>query len=75
MKGAIRGIIGKEIEHVLVKAGPGSPRSQVFLVFTDGTYYELYCCDDEIRGAGGLDPGGLEAARRYMPERDIVLEA
>ncbi len=75
MKNAIRDIVGKTITGVVVKASDRAPRSQVFLVFSDGTYYELYSVSD-IKGAGGIDTGGLEAVRNYMrATHEIVLEA
>jgi hypothetical protein len=75
VKYAICDIVGKCIAHVIVKRGPNAPRSQVMLVFTDGSWYELYCGEEEIRGSGMLGEGGLAAARAYMPDRRIVLEA
>ena len=63
MNTAIRDIVGKQIERV-VKEADRSPTSQVFLVFNDGTYYELYCCDGVIKGAGRLYPSGLYEAKR-----------
>jgi len=41
LKAAVADIIGKTIKHIVVKEGDRQPRSQVFLVFTDGSYYEL----------------------------------
>lgn len=75
VKTAILEIVGKKIARVVVKEADRSPKSQVFLVFTDGTYYELYCCDSDIRGAGGLQTGGLYEAKRYMGNTcRVVLE-
>jgi hypothetical protein len=73
-KAAVADIIGKTIKHVVVKEGERQPRSQVFLVFTDGSYYEFYSATAEIVGAGGLDVGGIEAVRGYLPEQRIVYE-
>ncbi len=73
MKDATRGIVGKTISGVIVKEGNSSPRSQVFLLFDDNTYYELYS-QDHIGSAGGIDPGGATEVRSYMPEARIVVE-
>ena len=73
-KAAVADIIGKTIKHIVVKEGDRQPRSQVFLVFTDGSYYEFYSATAEIVGAGGLDVGGIEAVRAYLPEQRVVYE-
>ncbi len=73
-KAAVEDIIGKTIKHVVVKEGERQPRSQVFLVFTDGSYYEFYSGTGQIVGAGGLRDGGIEAVREYLPEQRIVYE-
>ena len=64
MKDHIRDIVGKTITGVIVaKKENDLPRHQVFLVFSDDTYFEFYgsdfCC------AGGVDKGGYVAARDY----------
>jgi hypothetical protein len=59
----------------VVKKRPGQPRSQLFLVFTDGTYYEFFSPDGDLEGASAIDQGGLEDVRRYHGERWIVLQA
>jgi hypothetical protein len=63
VKTAIRGIVGKTIESVIVsESNKEGPHKQIFLVFTDGTYYEIY---GNMNGAAGIDPGGQAAALRY----------
>jgi len=74
MAAAAPGIVGKTIAHVVVKKRPG-PRSQLFLVFTDGTYYEFFCPDGDLEGASAVDHGTLDDVRRYQGERWIVLQA
>ena len=73
MKQAVKDIVGKTIQGVVVKEG-SHPRSQLFLLFTDNTYYELYCPDSKIREAGGVNRGGAEEVRRYLSDHRIVLE-
>jgi hypothetical protein len=67
-------LVGRTITHVLVKAGQVSPKSQVFLVLDDGTYFEFYG-DTPIRPTGDVRPGGLHGARAYMaPHSRIIYE-
>jgi len=76
MKTAVKSIIGKTISGVLVKESPDPtpPASQVFLVFDDGTYYEFFS-NSKICGAGGIDEGGMQAAKDYMSTQKIIFEA
>ena len=73
MRDAIEQIVGKTISGVVVKKRDTFPRSQVFILFSDNTYYELY--GEVIKGAGGIDRGGLEAVLKYMPEAEIEFQA
>ncbi len=74
MKKAVKGIIGKTITGIVVKEGPRPklPRTQVFLIFSDGTYYEFYS-ESIIKGTGGVDIGGIEEVRKYMPHHDEII--
>lgn len=66
MKSGIVQIIGKTVEAVLTQEREEStpPRHQVFLIFTDGSYYELY--GEDINCCGGVSmKGGLMAALDY----------
>jgi hypothetical protein len=74
MKDAIQRIIGKTITGVIVKERHNSPRSQVFLLFSDNMYYELYTTDGQICGTGGLDPGGREEVLRYLLDAKVIAE-
>ena len=61
-------IVGKTIERVIVKthrAADVRPSVQVFLIFTDHTYYELYG-ERYIGFTGGVDRGGRDQVIRYM---------
>jgi len=77
MKSGAREILGKTIKAIIEKESDDGlpPRSQVFLVFTDGTYFELYSSHSIICGTNGVDKGGVEEVRAYMPEHRIVFEA
>jgi hypothetical protein len=49
MKDGLRYIVGKQVAAVVVAQSDHSPRNQVFLVFSDGSNFELYgesftCC-------------------------------
>jgi len=61
---AFKRVVGKRIRGVLVAADDRSNRSHVFLVFDDGTHYELYGKD--ICGRKHIDSGGLDEAKAYI---------
>ena len=64
MKAGVRQILGKTIKGVIVSDDNGAgPRTQVFLLFDDDTYYEFY--GSQIVGSGGVDKGSELAAMRY----------
>jgi hypothetical protein len=72
---SFRGVVGKRIHGVLVAEHPSTPRNQVFLVFDDGTYYELF--GDTISGIKGIDPEGMDQVRSYAQkwkEVEITLD-
>jgi len=76
MKDGIKEILGKTITGIIAKERTGVPQSQVFLVFSDNTYFELYCTDSVISGTGGLWEGGMDDVRKYMSETSsIILDA
>lgn len=63
MKGAFHQLSGKTIKSVIVSENKFPPRSQVFLIFDDNTYYEIY--GDIISGAGRVDTGGEQTVTGY----------
>jgi hypothetical protein len=65
IKDGIRGIVGKTITGVVASRNRSDPRQQLFLVFSDGTSYELYSSSGDLHSASGLDRGDADAARRY----------
>lgn len=68
MKDTIRQIIGKRIQCVIVNERNDTLlRQQMFLVFDDGTYFELY---GHISPGSGLDSGGEAAALKYARKAD-----
>lgn len=53
-------ILGARISGVVLKDNPGPPHQQVFLAFSDGTYFEIYGGEGEpLKGAKGRDEGSL----------------
>ena len=75
MKDGIRDVVGKTISGVVVKEADRLPRTQIFRLFTDGTYFEIYSGSGDISGAGGIDVGGIEKVRQYMnAAHRIVIE-
>ena len=73
LKDVLPQLLGKRICGAVVKEGDRMPRMQVFLIFDDDTYYELYT-DSTIYGAGGVDRGDLAHVRQYMPQQRILFE-
>ncbi|MBI5611906.1 MAG: hypothetical protein HY942_02375 [Gammaproteobacteria bacterium] len=76
MKDGAQEILGKTIKGIVIKTGDKSPKSQLFLVFDDGTYYEFYSLDDVIQVTGGVSAGDIDTVRKYMSEtKEIVFES
>lgn len=75
MKPGIKSIIGRTIAGVLVKERGKTPCGQVFLLFTDGTYFEFYTTEGNIEDTSGLRNGSFEDVKAYMPSGTIVFEA
>ena len=65
MKDGAKEIVGKEITGVIVaKNALRDPRTQMFLVFGDGTHFEIY--GNQFTGAGGVDRGDAETVTKYV---------
>jgi hypothetical protein len=72
---AFEGILGKRISGLVVAKCDDSPQNQVFLIFDDGTYYELYGAD--VQGCKHIKPGGLHEVSLYLQGRpgvNVVVE-
>jgi hypothetical protein len=73
MKDTAYQILGKTVIGICIRYSAEEhvlPRSQLFLVFDDGSSYEFYCYRDAIRPTRGLNPGqGMEAIDAYMAGR------
>jgi hypothetical protein len=59
---AFNEIVGKTITSVVVTRTNLDGNTQVFLVFSDGNYFELY--GGNFTCASGLNDGGVEGALR-----------
>ena len=65
MKTGVKEIVGKQIAGVCVaKNESHEPKHQLFLMFADGTHFEIY--GNHVRVAGGVDQGGLSTVERYV---------
>jgi hypothetical protein len=67
VKGSIRELVGRTITGVIVKFG-GPVRQQIFLLFSDGTWFEFYS-SERMNYSGTLSVGGADEVRDYM--RDV----
>lgn len=61
---ALNKVIGKRINGIVFAESLGPPRHQLFLIFDDGTHYELY--GDDISGCKDIDRGGMDWVRSYV---------
>ena len=74
MKEGIYEILGKRISGIIVKkAEESQPRSQLFLLFDDNTYYEMYSYS-EIIGTSGLASGDRKNVLNYFQSSDRFIE-
>ncbi|NIU21955.1 MAG: hypothetical protein GWN79_24160, partial [Actinobacteria bacterium] len=74
MAGAFDQIVGKTVDEVIFKDNPSNPRQQVFLVFDDGTYFEIYGGEgDPIKGARGIDKGDADWIEQLGQDGQSVL--
>ena len=57
MKDGIRETLGKRIVGVVSASNRREPKNQLFLLFDDGTFFEIW--GESFSGSGGVAPGGL----------------
>jgi len=72
MKTKIKKIIGKTIKGVAIGEGQRGPQSQIFIIFTDNTFYEIYS-ENHISVASGLKQGGINAVLKSLPPKNEVM--
>ena len=69
LREGISEIVGKRIKGLVAKKQGESPRTQVFLLFDDNTYIELYgTVTGEIQWHRGCDQGGLKEVENYVAQ-------
>ena len=66
MNTQIKKIIGKTIKEVVIGKGIRGPQSQLFLIFTDNTFYEIFS-DDYFSLTSGPKKGGIKAVLKTLP--------
>lgn len=72
--GAFDEIVGKTIDEVIFKENPSNPKQQLFLVFDDGTYFEIHGGEgDPVQGAKGLDEGDGDLIEQLGQDGQSVL--
>jgi len=64
VRGAFDKIVGKRIKGVVIKEAYPSPDAQIFILFADNTYFEIY--GGEMHGAKDVYKGGLDEVKSYM---------
>jgi hypothetical protein len=73
MKDGVADIIGKTIINVVVAANSTAPKQQVFIVFSDGTYFEFY--GEKFTCTSCVDRGDLAAAIEYTSAMNAKITA
>ncbi len=71
MNAEIKKIIGKTIKEVVVGKGVRGPQSQLFLIFTDDTIYEIFS-ENHISGTS-LAKGNIKTALKFVPPENEVV--
>ena len=66
MRESIKEILGKTITGIVVAESPRTPEMQVFMLFSDDTYFELFGVGNGFTCAGGVDPGGIDKVHSYL---------
>lgn len=76
IKPAVKQLVGKRIAAVIAATCNVAPKTLLFFVFDDGTYYEFYS-SAEISTAGGVDQGGIPEVLAYLQrmQAEIVFQA
>ena len=72
MKRGIQKVLGKTISGIVVAENDREPKIQMFLTFTDGTYFEIWgnnfnCCSE-------LDRGGVTEVKDYAESQGATIQ-
>ena len=65
-------IIGKTIKGVVIGGGKRGPQSQIFFIFTDNSFYEIFS-ENHISVTSGLKKGGINAVLKSLPPNNEVM--
>lgn len=76
MNDHIKEMVGRRIKGVVVKeSNDNSASMQIFLIFSDGHYFEIYNSYGQLNWTKSLNRGGLPEVRNSRSETcEIVLE-
>lgn len=80
MKNGSSQIVGKTITGVIIKQAKSpsaTPQSQLYLLFSDNSYFEFYSFSGSISNTGGCLPNSsFREVYEYMKEQfDVVFHA
>lgn len=68
-----KNMIGRTVKGVVVKqTRQGEPGQQLFILFSDDSYVEIWGYLYSFSVTSNLDRGGIDAIRKYMGEREYV---
>ncbi len=69
-------MLDRSLHGVIVKKGRSDPRWQIYFVFEDGTYFELYIGEHDFSVSDGLREGTMETIKRADEDgdRSVVYE-
>jgi len=56
-------LLDRKLYGVVVKKGSSEPRWQIYLVYEDDTYFEIYIGENDFSVSDGLREGGMEAVK------------
>jgi len=72
MRGEFHKLLGKTIKGIQVREDARLLSSQLFLVFDDDTYFEIYS-DGPINGIQRICPGDMKTIRNLSPGNSSIL--
>ncbi len=69
-------VIGKTISGAYCRENNDTPRRQIFIVFDDDTYIEIYSAQSAMSLAQGVDKGDLDFIRNKIHrEGEVVFDS
>jgi len=73
MKSGVAEIVGRQVAGIIVATNKRSPEQQLFLTFSDGTYFEIW--GSNFNCSGGVDQKGPQAAINYITQNGGTITA